>query len=85
MFTVLFFDVFDIHFSFKCLRKFVLGESENKLPTDWSQGSLLQPNYPDMGGDMSSVRNFCAFRQMSFLGNTSSSIVKCGLLPQATN
>ena len=59
-------------------------ETENKLQTDWSQGRLLQPNYPDLGNDMSSVRNFCACRQMSFLGNTSSSVVKCGLLSQAT-
>ena len=58
MFTVLFFDVFDIHFSFKYLRKFVLGESENKLPTDWSQGSLLQPNYPDLGGDIVISKEF---------------------------
>ena len=36
-------------------------ETENKLQTDWSQGRLLQPNYPDLGNDMSSVRNFCAF------------------------
>ena len=59
-------------------------ETENKLQTDWSQGRLLQPNYPDLGNDMSSVQNFCACRQMSFLGNTSSSVVKCVLLSQAT-
>ena len=74
-----FLTVFDIHLSFKCLRKFVPVESENKLQTDWSQGSLLQPNYPDLGSDMSSVWNFCTCHQMSFLGNTSSSVVKCGL------
>ena len=59
-------------------------ENENKLQTDWSQGRLLQPNYPDLGNDMSSVWNFYTCREMSFLGNTSSSVVKCGLLSQAT-
>ena len=73
-----FLTVFDSHFSLKCLGKFVPRESENKIQTDWSQGCLLQPNYPDLGSDMSSVRNFCTCHQMSFLGNTSSSVVKCG-------
>ena len=79
-----FLTVFDSHFSLKCLGKFVPRKSENKIQTDWSQGCLLQPNYSDLGSDMSSVRNFCTCRQMSFLGNTSSSVVKCGLLSQAT-
>ena len=72
-------------FRFKCLGKFAPGKSENKLQTDWSEGSLLQPNYPDLGSDKSSVWNyFCTRCQMSFLGNTRSSIVKCGRISQAT-